>query len=219
MIKDVIKHALPMLFKDGKHHVFPTLAELVFGPDGEPLAKGGKWNLPVPDGVVPDTRKINGHALDDDIELGAKDVKARPDDWLPTAEELGLVWRPGDSFVTSTTLYINGFVTGQNNVRISIPLNKPVVATAVTVKNLVVTVRGAQGAFATSESITSLYAYYIDPLGYLTLQFYVSSNAPVNNSPVSVQISSGFTITFSDGVASEAQASEHQSMEDSYESI
>lgn len=38
---------------------------------------------------VPLTRKINGHALNEDINLTAEDVGARDADWLPTLEELG----------------------------------------------------------------------------------------------------------------------------------
>ena len=198
MIKDVIKHALPMLL-NGMYHVFPTLAELVFGPDGEPLVKDGKWNLPVPDGVVPDTRTINGHALDGDVELDAEDVGARPDDWLPTPEELGLVWKPGDVFTLGNTIHIGGIVTSNNSVRVSIPLGKPATATDATVTGLTVTVRGVQGAFASAESIKNANITNVTVernIGVLTFQFNTSGDSPVNNVAVGVQIASGLKVTF-----------------------
>lgn len=38
---------------------------------------------------VPTTRKVNGKALSEDINLGASDVGARSDSWMPTASEVG----------------------------------------------------------------------------------------------------------------------------------
>lgn len=136
----------------------------------------------------------------------ARDVGARPDDWLPTPEELGLVWRSGDVFRLGDGYTIfNGFVTSSNSVRITIPLNKPVTANAATIKNLNVTVRGIQGSFASNESISSSgITYRINPLGYITMIFKTQSNSPVNNVAVSVQINDGFEIEFAtaDTVAS-----------------
>lgn len=40
-------------------------------------------------GAVPDTRTINGQALSNNISLDAEDVGARPDDWMPTASDVG----------------------------------------------------------------------------------------------------------------------------------
>lgn len=40
-------------------------------------------------GAVPATREINGLALTDDITLDADDVGARPDDWTPSAADVG----------------------------------------------------------------------------------------------------------------------------------
>lgn len=38
---------------------------------------------------VPTTRKVNGKALSSDISLGASDVGARADDWMPSASDVG----------------------------------------------------------------------------------------------------------------------------------
>lgn len=199
MIKDIIKHALPMLL-GGKHHVFPTLAELVFGPDGEPLVKDGKWNLPVPDGVVPDTRKINGHALDGDVELDAADVKARPDDWLPTVQEIhGAVWKAGDAVSFPQFLIINGWAFTDKNAWLSIPLGRPIAANGVDVTQLRTnrmfsgkTIIGTSAAEAPDLIKTAGYTVVpslIRDAGVLTLSITTEASVFTANTPAFVCIS------------------------------
>ena len=59
-IVDWVKHALPMKLKDGKRHVFPTLASMVYLKDGTtPITDGnGNWNA---DKAL-DAEKLGGKA-------------------------------------------------------------------------------------------------------------------------------------------------------------
>lgn len=199
MAESVVKRQKPMLY-DGQPSTFPTYADQVYGPDGEPLAKDGKWNLPVQDGVVPDTRKINGHALDNDIDLDANDVHARADDWLPKLEEIGGTWKAGDSFTIVTNEYdIYGFITSDATVlHLHINVGKPISASGITVKSFTAVLRGVSGYLdSNSENVDLLKSPYTiatsiassrKQLGVIRINITKSSKFTntINNTPIIV---------------------------------
>ena len=68
MAGDYLKPQTPLMYEGD--YIYPlTVADQVIGPDGERLAKDGRYNLPVPDGAVPKARTINGLSLERDIVL------------------------------------------------------------------------------------------------------------------------------------------------------
>ena len=181
MIVDVIKHALPMLH-GGKHHVFPTLAELVFGPDGEPLVKDGKWNLPVPDGVVPDTRTINGHALDRDVELDAEDVSARPSDWTPSLEDVGGTWKAGDTFTFSGFFILMGWAYSTTQAWFTMNVGKPITATSASITELKVNRLSQEGVngISTETQLVGLSGYKLEARIHSSGNVTVTVNFPAS---------------------------------------
>lgn len=50
--------------------------------------------------AVPITRKVNGKPLNGDVTLGASDVGARPNTWIPTASDVGAVSSVGNLTLT-----------------------------------------------------------------------------------------------------------------------
>lgn len=56
-------------------------------------------------GAVPDTRKVNSKALSSDIALTASDVGARPDNWTPSAGDVG----------AQPTITVNGILKGDGS--------------------------------------------------------------------------------------------------------
>ncbi len=59
-------------------------------------------------GAVPDTRTVNGQALSSNISLDADDVGARPDDWMPTAADVGAASPPAVASISLSSSWSGG---------------------------------------------------------------------------------------------------------------
>lgn len=67
----------------------PADADILAGVQGNTTKKFSLSAIKSWLNAVPQTRKVNSKALSSDITLDASDVGARPDDWMPTATQLG----------------------------------------------------------------------------------------------------------------------------------
>lgn len=116
---------------------------------------------------------------------------------------IGNVYKAGDTFTKySGQLMCNGAVTGSTlkTLRFTIPLDKPIVASSVTVNTLTATVRGIRSTGGATFLNGDLTEYTLAcSIVNGTIQVNLTSNTAFNvygDSPISVQVNT-LSVTFS----------------------